>query len=105
MVKTKMMVASFARSLFVTGRQGISSLRAHYPSKLDEILSVCETSFISFLNIERHYEAFSLKHKNKVSILSVVPGGHHQSAKIIFDDSPSTTVNFKYIWVRGYFHL
>jgi hypothetical protein len=48
MVKTKMMVASFARSLFVTGRQGISSLRAHYPSKLDEILSVCETSFISF---------------------------------------------------------
>ncbi|KAI9552810.1 hypothetical protein GHT06_020690 [Daphnia sinensis] len=76
-----MIVSSLARSLFVTGRQqGISSLRVQQS--------------------KRYYEAFRLKQKNKVNILSVVPGGHQQSAKIIFDDSPSTTVNFKYIWLR-----
>lgn len=47
---------------------------------------------------ERNYEAFKLKRKDDVSILSVVPGTRHQSAKIIFDDN--RTADFKYIWVK-----
>lgn len=61
--------------------------------------SLSLTFFFKFS--ERHYEAFRLRRKDGAGILSVVPGTHHQSAKVIFDDNH--TVDFKYIWVSTEF--
>ena len=60
---------------------------------------MCDLKGFNLLK-ERNYEAnsFRLKPNDKVNILSVVQGSHHQSAKVIFDDN--RTVDFKYIWVN-----
>lgn len=46
---------------------------------------------------KRNYEAFKVKERDSVGIVSVVPG-KSSSARIIFDDN--RTADFKYIWLR-----
>jgi len=73
-----MLLVGLTRRLFDNARQCIASSAA--------------------VTQRRNYEAFNAKFKDKMGVLSVVPGSHHQSAKIIFDDN--RTADFKYIWLR-----